>query len=241
LKNAEEDHTIGKGKEKARVNESAPITRQGYRSGQLAEDFWKALGTPNTPQTHRKRLKVIPFLLNQAQTEYLSDRKAKPCATITTVQVAELLAGIPWTTTRARLHVVNEVAQSLHKVLIFNNTSTSPFQKWTQGAWYAQWTHNLEGEHTCTLYAHITVSEQKIKIRRGKNLEWRKLPEPILALMQEQPKEDIQNGPALEALWRESTADKGNTQTLANTVTTQNPYSVLNQEEDNTSLKNPCP
>ena len=39
--------------------ESTPITRQGYRSGRLAEDFWTAIGMPNTPASPMKTLKVI--------------------------------------------------------------------------------------------------------------------------------------------------------------------------------------
>ena len=46
--------SIDKGKQKAKTTESAPLTRQGYRSGQLAEDFWLALGMPNIPQTSKK-------------------------------------------------------------------------------------------------------------------------------------------------------------------------------------------
>ena len=38
-----------KGKEKMKLGESTPLTRQGYRSGQLAEDLWIALGMPNVP------------------------------------------------------------------------------------------------------------------------------------------------------------------------------------------------
>lgn len=50
-----------KGKSKSRPSttkamESAPITRQGYRSGRLAEDFWSALGIPSPPSAPRKTL-----------------------------------------------------------------------------------------------------------------------------------------------------------------------------------------
>ena len=46
----------GKGKQVSRTLDSAPITRQGYRSGKLAEDFWVALATPHTPTSMRKTL-----------------------------------------------------------------------------------------------------------------------------------------------------------------------------------------
>ena len=85
---------------------------------------------PNTPQSHRKNLKVIPHLIkNKEPAEYLVDNSKKPFATMTTMHVAELLAEIPWTTTRARQHVVNKIAHTLHKVLIFNSQLTSPFKK----------------------------------------------------------------------------------------------------------------
>lgn len=220
-----------KGKEKVKASESAPLTRQGYRSGQLADDFWTALGVPNIPQAHRKRLKVIPFLINHKE-EYLVDTKAKPSCMITVVQIAELLAGIPWTTNRARQHVVNEVAQALHRILIFNNTTTSPFQKWTQGSWYAQWSH-MEGEHTCTLYVHIIVPEYKIKIRKGRELYWRNIPSSLLPIPS--PQEEIQDGQEMDMYWHAMMQTQGQASQPPPTVTTPNPYEALNQEEANAS------
>ena len=55
----------GKGKDK--LPDSTPLTRQGYRSGRLAEDFWTSLGMPNTPTTNPKMLRVIPFLTKNRQ------------------------------------------------------------------------------------------------------------------------------------------------------------------------------
>ena len=230
-------HSVGeasteKGKEKIKISDSVPLTRQGYRSGQLAEDFWTALGMPNIPSTHKKKLRVIPFLIN-SRDEYLVDRKARPTNTITTVHVAEQLAGIPWTTPRARQHVVNEVAQSLHKVLIFNNTSTSPFQRWSQGHWHAQW-KNTEGESICTLYVNLVVPEHKIKIRKGRELVWRKIPDnapqPTTS-----PPEEIQDGQELESLWRTMVEAQDPATTATANPTTPNPYAALNREEANAS------
>lgn len=84
--------------------------------------------------------------------------KTSPPSAITQVHIAELLAGIPWTPSRARLHVVNEISQALHKVLKFNNSTSNPFQSWQQGLWFAHWTEEVEGEHICTLFVCITVT-----------------------------------------------------------------------------------
>lgn len=167
-----------------KIPDSAPITRQGYRTGRLAEDFWSALGIPNTPSTTRKTLHVVPFLVKDQlpeQAEYLVDKKIIPHTTIALVQIAELLAGIPWTTRRAREHVVNETSQALHKVLIFNNNLSNPFQKWSQGRWFANWREDADGEHTCTLIASITVPEAKVKPRKGQNFKWQPIPTEIQA------------------------------------------------------------
>jgi hypothetical protein len=157
-----------KGKDK--LPESAPLTRQGYRTGRLAEDFWTAIGMPNTPTTNHKLLRVIPFLTKNRhldQAEYLIDRRGPSFGAIAYVHIAELLAGIPWTQSRARQHVVNEVSQALYKLLIFNNNLSNPFQRWTQGRWFAQWGQGVEGEHICTLFVSIDAPEHKIKPRKG--------------------------------------------------------------------------
>lgn len=161
------------------------------------------------------------------------DKKAKSFNHITTVQVAEQLAGIPWTTPRARQHVVNEVAQSLHKVLIFNNSSTSPFQKWAQGSWHAQW-NNLEGIQVCTLYVSITVPEHKIKIRKVRELEWRKLMATTTPTCSP-PTEEIQADEDMERYWRNMAEPQEHTHPTPSAITTPNPYATLNREEANAS------
>jgi hypothetical protein len=80
-----------KNKSKVKLQESAPITRQGYRSGRLAEDFWTALGIPALPTSTRKTLRVIPFLTKdtpQRPAEYLADMKSQPPGAITQVYIA---------------------------------------------------------------------------------------------------------------------------------------------------------
>lgn len=134
-----EDQPTTKGKEKVKGSESAPITRQGYRSGTLADDFWTTINIPNTPNDPRKRLRVYPFLIN-THNEYLVDNQFQPHKAVSTVFISEQLVGIPWTSKRAQQHIVNAVTQELHKVLICNNQQTTPFHKWQQGRWSSQWT-----------------------------------------------------------------------------------------------------
>ena len=60
----------GKGKQKQsapRGSESTPLTRQGYRTGRLAEDFSTTLDMPNIPNATHKKLKVIPLLLKNPE------------------------------------------------------------------------------------------------------------------------------------------------------------------------------
>ena len=165
-----------------RAPDSAPITRQGYRTGRLAEDFWGTLGIPNTPSSIRKTLRVIPFLIKNSlteQAEYLVDKKILPFTTLVQVHVAEVLAGVPWSTTRAKQHIVNEISHALHRVLIFNNNLSNPFQKWNQGCWFVSWVEDAEGEHTCTLLVSVVVLESKIKPRKGQNFQWQPVPAAI--------------------------------------------------------------
>jgi hypothetical protein len=162
--------SVDKGKEKCN-SDSAPLTRQGYRSGRLADDFWDVLNIPGTPSSQRKKLRVIPFLTkNFTYSKFLADSSKQPSSPITVVHIAEVLAGVPWSEIRARGHIVNETAQTLHKVLIFNNQHNTPFQKWDQGHWFSQWTTTEEGENLCTVYVHIAAPENKIRIRKGRNL-----------------------------------------------------------------------
>jgi hypothetical protein len=144
--------------------DSAPITRQGYRTGRLAEDFWVALEIPNTPAAPRKTLRVIPILTrdkNQGDAEYLINKKNHPHNALVQVHIAELLAGLPWTEQRARNHVVNELAQVFHKILVFTNPAANPLQRWKQGRWLALWTEEAEGAHVCTLYMTTKIPDQE--------------------------------------------------------------------------------
>lgn len=119
-----------KGKLKTPSTEKTPLTRQGYRSGRLADDLWEVLQIPGTPTTPKKKLRVLPFIAKHPNyAEYLVDNSKLPFAPITSAPIAELLAGLPWTPHRAKLHIVNEVSQALLKVLIFNNQHTTPIHK----------------------------------------------------------------------------------------------------------------
>ena len=190
---------------KAKLLDSVPLTRQGYRTGRLAEDFWSALGMPNTPVANPKMLRVIPFLTknrHMEQPEYLVDKRGQSFSAIAHVHIAELLAGIPWTQSRARQHVVDEVSQTLHKSLIFNSNLSNPFQLWTQGQWYAQWGQGAEGEHICTLYASIDVLEQKVNPRKGNNMGWRREPVEISSTLVSHTTEEIHFVESHHTLWQ---------------------------------------
>ena len=73
-------HMVESGR-RDRFAESTPLTRHWYRSGRMAEDFWTAIGMPNTPTANPKMLRVIPFLTKNCQTDkaaYLVDKKVNP-------------------------------------------------------------------------------------------------------------------------------------------------------------------
>lgn len=74
---------------------------------------------------------------------------------------------------------MNEISHALHKVLIFNNNLSNPFQKWSQGRWFASWMEDSDGEHTCTIFASIAVLETKVKPRKGQNFKWHQVPTGI--------------------------------------------------------------
>ena len=227
MKPQPDSDTPNKGKDKLKQtsSESTPITRQGYRSGRLAEDFWEVLGIPDTPQTHKKKLRVLPLLTkNHSQKEYLVDTSKQTPTPITTVHIAEVLAGIPWTSHRARQHIVNEVAQGLHKVLIFNNQHNTPFQKWSQGKWQASWSNTAEGEHQCTLYAIIATPENKVRIRKGKYFQWRPIPESITEFLTCESSDAIQPVGERSSLWQEMTGSK---ETLSQATTSQTQTAVV--------------
>jgi hypothetical protein len=224
-----------KGKEKLHM-ESAPITRQGYRSGRLSDDFWEVLNILGTPPSPRKKLRVIPILTkNFTHSEYLADNSKHPHSSITTVHIAEVLAGVPWSLKRVKQHIVNETAQALHKVLIFNNQHNTPFQQWDQGLWFSQWDTTGEGEHICTLYASIAAPESKIKIRKGRSIGWRNVPEDVKAILTNTSQaEMIQEVADLQNQWQNMTGRR--TSNLSqSTPTARNPFSVLSEEDEQSS------
>ena len=226
--------TTGKGKEK--LTESTPITRQGYRSGRLSDDFWEVINIPGTPSTPKKKLRVLPVLTkNFAHSEFLADNSKQPYSAITTVHIAEVLAGVPWTLQRARQHIVNETAQALHKVLIFNNQHNTPFQKWDQGIWFAQWDAADEGEFTCTLYVSIAAPETKIKIRKGRNFGWRTIPEPIAEALNQAQAEAIYETSELKKHWHRMTGTKDTPTINQTTPIAKNPFAVLREEDEQSS------
>ena len=191
-KSAHKSAEGNKGKEK--LPESVPITRQGYRSGRLADDFWSGLDMPNTPTANPKMLRVVPFLTKNRHTEpeYLVDQRGHTFGAIAHVHIVEVLAGVPWTPDRAKQHVVNEVSQTLHKLLIFNNNLSNPFQTWQQGRWFAQWKQGADGEHICTLFVSIDVPEQKVKPRKGNQMGWRRESREVSQILATLKSEEIQ-------------------------------------------------
>ena len=120
------EHDKGKSSH-GKIPESTPITRQGYRTSRLAEDFWLALQTPNTPISARKTLQVIPLLIKDREPlEYLVSSKRQQLQPLAQVHIVELLACIPWAEHSAKQHVVSEVAQALHKIFVFTTKIPSP-------------------------------------------------------------------------------------------------------------------
>ena len=221
-----------------KIPDSAPITRQGYRTGRLAEDFWTTMNFPNTPTSSRKTLQVIPFLLkdNPKETvEYLVDNKTLSFKPIAQVHIAELLAGIPWTEPRARQHVVNEVAQALHKTFVFTNKSPNPLQKWKQGRWFANWEEAAEGEYTCFLYVSIKVHETKIKPRRGQSLGWRRVPSQLWERISSHTSDTIADSTEDSYQWQQMIAKSPHNGTKTPVqptgITPHNRFSALVEED----------
>jgi hypothetical protein len=183
---------------------------------------------PNTPKATHKKLKVIPLLLkNPEQTEYLIDKAQAPQQTIATIQIAKILASVPWSPHKVKQHIVNQISHALHKVLIFNTSATNPFQAWNQGQWHADWQQGEDDEHTCTMVACIPVPDYKIKIRKGKNLVWRQTGPAIQALLTRAPIEGINTMSNNQQLWQEISG------TLPETSTNQR--AVLSEEEASSS------
>ena len=162
------------------------------------------LNIPGTPSFPKKKLRVLPFLTkNFNHTEYLVDNSKQLHNTITSVNIAELLAGVPWSIQRLRHHIVNETAQALHKVLIFNNQHNTPFQKWDQGLWFSQWITTQGEEHVCTLYVSIAAPETKIRIRKGRNIGRRNIPTSIQPILLNSKTELIQDVAELGDQWQD--------------------------------------
>ena len=181
-------------------------------------------------------MRVIPFISkSQTHTEYLVDNCKQSYTPITIVYIAELLAGVPWTATRARQHIVNELSQALHKILIFNNQNNTPIHKWEQSAWYAQWTLTEEGDHVCTLYSNIAVPEQKLKIRKGREFGWRKTPTAIQAILTEPHLDQVQEVEDMAPHWQAMTGLRGATHNPTFTTTARNPFEILTEEENPSS------
>ena len=225
-----------KGKAIAKASDSTPITRQGYRTGRLADDFWTTMNPPNTPQSQRKTLQVIPFFItdhNRETAEYLVDNKTSPHQPIAHVHIAELLAGIPWTEARTKQHVVNEVAQALHKVLIFTNKAPNPLQKWKQGCWFSHWEVDTEEEHICTLYVSVQVQDTKIKPRKGQNFGWRKVPTQILEMLTSHNSTRIEDSDNERSHWQQmiGTPRRSSNKPTTSTGLPQNRFSVLTEDD----------
>jgi hypothetical protein len=225
----------GKGKLTQKAPDSTPITRQGYRSGRLADDFWIALNTPHTPTSLRKTIRVVPILTKGGQDEtieYLANTKASTPKSIAQVHIAELLAGVPWTETRVRQHVVSEVAQALYKVLVFPKPSDNPLQKWKQGKWFASWEGELEGDHTCTLFVTVPVQESKIKPRRGHTYGWSRLPSELRDRIQSHSSEDIEAIIEDRTHWYKTILPEPpiSNHTSEMAAATQNRFAILSEE-----------
>ena len=76
-------------------------------------------------------MRVTPILIKgkkEETWEYLVNNKASTQKSIAQVHIGEQLAGIPWTETRTKKHIVNEVAQALYKVLVFTKSTDNPLQ-----------------------------------------------------------------------------------------------------------------
>lgn len=230
-----------------KIPDSTPITRQGYRSGRLAEDFWLALKMPNTPIAAQKILQVVPLLIKNDNTEgsaeYLVDKKPPPGNVLVRVQIAELLAGIPWTESRVKQHVVNEVAQTLHKLLVFTTKITNPLQKWGHGKWVAIWDEDHNGTQTCTLYVSVPVQEAKIKPRKHLNLGWKRVPEEIWCRFNSHNSEDIVDITENRMAWHQLLYTSTTQSSVPHppiSVTTPNRFSALGEEAAVTTSKLVC-
>ena len=221
-----------------KIPESTPITRQGYRTGRLAEDFWLALKTPNTPISTRKTLQVIPLLIKDREPlEYLVSSKRQQYQPLAQVHIAELLAGIPWAEQSAQQHVVSEVAQALHKIFVFTSKIINPLQEWKQGQWFATWEEDASEEHVCTLYVTISVKENMLKPRKGHTVNWRRVPQDMWERIQSLQSDAIVEADSDRLQWQQMAfAPTPNSKDARPSATTSpNRFSVLSEEDNLTS------
>jgi hypothetical protein len=169
----------------------------------------------------------------------LVDNIKQQFSTITSVNVAEQLAGVPWSLLRIRQHIVNETAQALHKMLIFNNQHNTPFQQWDQGRWFSHWETTPDEEHVCTLYVSIAAPEAKIRIRKGRKMGWRNIPLSIKTILSSSTTDLIQDVAELRDQWQDmagGTRDTSNsTRKQPATTPARNPFSILSEEEEHSS------
>lgn len=167
--------------------------------------------------------------------DYLVNSKPNAPKHIAQVHIGELLADIPWTEARTRQHIVDEVAQALYRVFVFTNPAANPLQRWKQGKWFAEWTSELDGDHTCTIYVCVKVQESRLKPRKGHTYGWQNVPQNVKERIY------LHNTEAVEAVqeeqlnWHEmihtvSSSSKTGPET---TTTHQNRFAVLSEETTN--------
>jgi hypothetical protein len=230
---------IGKGKQQNKSADSTPITRQGYRSGRLADDFWVALNLPHTPSTNRKTLRVCPIIVTNRKDngmEYLRDMETNPPQPVAHVHIAELLAGIPWTETRVRQHIVSEVAQALYKAFVFTNPSLNPLQKWRHGKWFVSWEEEAEGDQICTLHVGIQVQENKLKPRKGQQHGWSISPDDLRDRLQAHNTDTIETLEDNLHIWHKTPSKQhtATTSTQEASIAHPNRFSILRERSTHT-------
>lgn len=190
--------------------------------------------------THRKTLRAIPLLTVERKDnamEYLVDLKTNQPQPLAKVHIAEQLAGIPWTATRVRQHIVNEVAQALYKVFVFTNPSLNPLQRWKHGKWFARWEGDKEGDQTCTLYVCLKVQEQKLKPKKGHNVGWQKLPDDVRDRIQSHIEDTIETFADEDLFWSKpakKTQHPPSASTQLTTTVHPNRFSILSEADTNT-------
>lgn len=96
-------------------------------------------------------------------------------------------------------------------------------------------------EYLCTCYVSVAVPESKIKIRKGRDIGWRKIPPTITTILTANKTELIQDVTDQGAHWQAMAGSKEvpapHTRS-ASTSAAKNPFAVLSEEEEHSS-KNP--